>query len=63
MEKYSDPFYAESDTFIPDAVKYQLVSSEEQKLQDALEQFEKLDGLKHVLDSQAIAGTFIFTIF
>lgn len=59
VEKYSDPSYTEADIFIPDAVKYQLVASEEQRLKDALENFEKIETLKHVLDSQAIAGTLL----
>jgi len=53
IEKFCDPLYAESDIFVPEDVKYQLILSEEDKLQEALDQFEKMESLKPILDSQA----------
>lgn len=53
IEKFCDPLYAESDVFVPEDVKYQLILSEEDKLKEALNQFEKLESLKPILDSQA----------
>lgn len=49
--------YAETDVFVPEDVKYQLILSEEDKLKEALKQYEQLESLKSVLDSQAIRGT------
>ena len=57
IEKFCDPLYAESDVFVPEDVKYQLILSEEDKLKEALNQFEKLESLKPILDSQAFRGT------
>jgi len=54
IEKYCDPLYAETDVFVPEDVKYQLILSEEDKLKEALKQYEQLESLKSVLDSQAI---------
>lgn len=53
IDKYCDPLYAESDAFVPEDVKYQLIVSEEEKLREALSMYEKLESLKPVLDSQA----------
>ena len=41
---------------MPEDVKYQLILSEEDKLQEALDQFEKMESLKPILDSQAFQG-------
>jgi len=53
INKFCDPLYSESDVFIPEDVKYQLIVSEEDKLKEALTQYEKLESLKPVLDSEA----------
>ena len=56
INKFCDPLYSESDVFIPEDVKYQLIVSEEDKLKEALTQYEKLESLKPVLDSEAFQG-------
>ena len=53
--KYSDPLcFNESEALIPNAVKYQLILSEEENLKEALDHLKNLEILKSVLDSQPI---------
>jgi len=54
VKKYADPLYAESDGFMPEAVKLQLLLSKEEDMKEALNHFQKMNLLKPVLDSQAI---------
>nr|CAH0104410.1 unnamed protein product [Daphnia galeata] len=54
VKKYADPLYAESDGFMPVAVKLQLLLSKEEDIKKALNDFHKMNVLKPVLDSQAI---------
>ena len=54
VKKYADPLYAESDGFMPVAVKLQLLLSKEEDIKKALNDFHKINVLKPVLDSQAI---------
>lgn len=60
--KYSDPLLNESEVFIPNSVKYQLVISEEDNLKNALDQLEKLETLKvdSLLDSTPIQSKLNF---
>jgi hypothetical protein len=54
VKKYADPLDAESDGFMPEAVKLQLLLSKEEDMKEALNHFQKMNLLKPVLDSQAI---------
>ena len=50
VKKYADPLYAESDGFMPVAVKLQLLLSKEEDIKKALNDFHKMNVLKPVLD-------------
>lgn len=54
VKKYADPLYTESNGFIPEAVKLQLLLSKEEDIKEALIHFQKINLLKPILDSQAI---------
>jgi len=56
IRKLCDPLYAESDNLVPEAVKFQLLQAEEEKMKEALGGLQKIESLKSVLDSQPIQG-------
>lgn len=61
--KYTDPMYMDSENFMPDSVKFQVVAAKEKELKNSLELFQKLNTIKPVLDSHAIQGIFPFSKF
>ena len=56
LERYLDPAYGES-LEVSDSVRAELVLSREEQMQQQQQQLNTLHSLKHVLDSQHIAGT------
>ncbi|KAI9558471.1 hypothetical protein GHT06_015258 [Daphnia sinensis] len=54
IKKFADPLFAESDGVISENVKLQLLHSKEGEIKEALGNLQKLNGIKSVLDSQAI---------
>ena len=55
--KFTDPLYAELDAFVTEGVKIELLIAGENRLKETMEEFDQLENLKSVLDSQTLQGT------
>lgn len=59
VEKYLDPLFVESESFVSNEVKFEILQSHEQSLQDACVLHDKLEKARCVLDSEVIAGEYL----